>query len=559
MLVCLAGLALAGCSDILGLNSRNGAEMEEDARDNNAAAVFREDGSDALEGENIIWRDQEPYRLTLKADENVWENIAWYFGADTPVKTGPSLTLDARILKEASHNLVFTGFRGGIPYSLDIPFTVKGSQAGVISWIETEKNSSFTEFDLGSWTGYGEAMETWKLWAVESPKVYFTVYKRDSQKIIVEGTDAAKVTKAAMEETVDGSTASPELDVFTVDTGDLEMLFQGGERNFTLRVWEAGKTESKAVLVNLELRPRLTGAAIFAVEDGTLQRITSDNVNDYANELYRTHTESGFPDGWGIKIADVYSLSGALKWLDSYAKSGTSPTELKEYLVRVEKNEVLSQTTLSGYGILSDTRVLLVSNIKVRLRGYGTERRITHNAAETPSNIYYKRDANSSHSYIARPLAFLGIGIYHSHSSGNPTGASYITLQLEENITIDAAGGADQGFYHEEMLSVVEVTDTCTFVMEQGSKLTNGRTVNPVTIGGAGTFEMRAGEISYFKIKDCAVYFSATDATGNNYGKNGKGIFKYHYPSGVFKDNDSSLVHSPYTNYHLYTDSKFRG
>jgi hypothetical protein len=540
--------ALAGCSDPSGGGGGGYTETDGVPYD---WAITREDGSGALEGENVIWRDQEPYRLTLKVDEKAWQDVSWEFGVNT-VKTGYSLTLDARILKEADYILVFTGLRQGVPHSINIPFSVKGARAAEIGWLETEKNTSFTGFDLGAWTGYNQPVETWRLLAGETPSVYFAVRKKAAQTIMVEGPDSGRVTKAAAGETVDGSTASAELDVFTVDTGDAETLFGGGEIGFTLKVWEGGKTEAKQVDVSLVVSPRLTGAAIFAVKDGRAARITSDNVSLYSNELYASHTQNGFPGGWGINIADVYNLAGALKWLDSYAKSGTSAADLAEYLVRVEKNEVMNKTALTGFR--QNSGGVLVQNIKVRLRGYGSERRITHNPTEVPNSVYSKDSGD-----MLIPDGFINVGLA---ISGNSTKYSSITLQLEENITIDASGGKDSNFPHEYMSSIVEVTGACTFIMKEGSKLTNGRGVYAVTVGGhysyensnytvyGGRFEMRGGEISSFTGNIYVIYLSVNHATLT--------IGTFGYAAGVFKDNDSSLVHRPYYDYDLYSAAKYR-
>ena len=399
-----------------------------------------------------------------------------------------------------------------------------------------------------------ETIETCKLLAVESPAVYFTVYKGTSQTITVEGPDSGRVTKADAGETVDGATATAELDVFTVDTGDEGTMFSGGEAGFTLKVWEAGKAAPKQIVVSLEVRPRLTGAAIFAVEDGRPLRITADNVGAHSNALYGEHLENSFPSGWGISITDVYNLAGALKWLDSYAKSGASSSDLKEYLVRVEKSEVMNKTALTGLRQSSGGGVIMVENTKVRLRGYGAERIITHNPAESPLSVYYKDMSD-----ILIPNGFLSID---PNITGNSTTKSGVTLQLEENITLDAAGGKDSNFPSEKMNSVVAVTGACTFIMEQGSKLTNGNGVYPVTVGGhyscensaytvhGGRFEMRGGEISYFKNINYAVYLSVDHATLTI------GLFRY--GGGVFKDNDSNLVHRPYYSYLLYNNVSFR-
>jgi hypothetical protein len=116
-------------------------------------------------------------------------------------------------------------------------------------------------------------------------------------------------------------------------------------------------------------------------------------------------------------------------------------------------------------------------------------------------------------------------------SSGASPAESYITLQLEENITIDAGSGTDSFFHGTNMASIVEVTDTCTFVLEAGAKLTNGYGVYPVFIRWYGRFEMNGGEISNCKRRVCSVYIP-----GDGSGHKGPGTFIYR--DGVFRDND---------------------
>ena len=522
--LCLgAGLLLAACPNPVEEHTPETPEdIPGELEDWQGLRILKEDGSSALEGDLVIWKDSisEPYLITLTVEGEDWENITWYLSsAESPAGTGPSITIDARVLRESQHRLTCTGFRQGIPYSASIPFTVRAVQAADISWMETEHNSSIMEFDPASWTGYGELIETWKLRATESSRAHFAVHKRVTQTITIEGAHQDKVSKAALGEEVDGSLATEDLDIFTVDTGDVETLFQGGERSFTLRVLEPGK-DAKLVLVHLEVLPYLTGATIFAVNpQGGLERITGENALDHANDLYRQHQESaeGFPS-WGIDIADITGLAGALKWLDSYAQSGTGPADLREYLVRVEKNEVLGKTALTGYG----PGGLLASYVKVRLRGYGAERRITHDSTEIPGQGYYKGDTFIT--TTATP-GFIAIG----YAYGN----SYITLQLEENITIDAAGGTDPHFpdtYY--MTRIVSVANNCTFVMEPGSKLTNGMSVYPVGIEWNGAFVMNGGEISHCKKNQYAVRRSSnTNST-------------FTYNDGLFLDNDSNYVYT---------------
>ena len=448
-----------------------------------ALRVLKEDGSSALEGDLVVWKDSvsEPFLLALSVEGEGWEDVAWHLDSEeSPAGTGPSVVIDVRLLRESLHRLTVAGFLRGVPYSATVPFMVKAVQAADISWMETERNSSNVEFDPASWTGYGELIEAWKLRATESSRVCFAVRKRAAQTIVVEGEHRDKVSKAALGEELEGSVAAEELDLFAVDAGDVETLFRGGERSFTLRVLEPGR-DAKLVLVRLEVLPYLAGAAIFAADpQGGLERITGGNVLGHANDLYRQHQESaeGFP-AWGIAIGDVTGLAGALKWLDSYAQSGAGPADLKEYLVRVEKDEVLRKTALTGYG----PGGALASYVKIRLRGYGAERRITHDNTEIPPQGYYK---GATFITTTETPGFIAIG----YAYGN----NYITLQLEENITIDAAGGADPHFpdtYY--MTRIVSVANGCAFVMEPGSKLTNGLSVFPVGVELNGTFVMNGG------------------------------------------------------------------
>jgi hypothetical protein len=555
-LLCLAGLLLAGCEDLNKASAPSGNAVIGDA----GWLIVREDGEDALydaEDKNIIWRDSEPSRITFRVEGGEWDATGWRIDSDGETSgDGLSVTVDGRPLREGAHILVFTGVLRGVPRSVTVPFTVRGARTADVSWTETELNSSITEFDfdLGSWTGVGTRTETWKLTAFESYRVYFAVRKQVLQTIAVEGADALKVTQAEPGAVVDGSKATPDLAVFTVDAGDEWTLFSGGKRNFTLRVTE-GDRDDKVIVVDLELRPHLTGAAIFAVDgNGGLDRITASNVDKYANALYREHAAllDGFPL-WGVKIEDVRSLAGALKWLDSYAKSGTED-KLAEYLVRVEKNEVLNKTALTGVdNDASSHYIKLVHHIKVRLRGYGGERRITHNSKTKPGQAYYKAGQN-----IIMSDAFLSIGARYFFDS-------YITLQLEENITVDAAGGTDGYFPSVDMVNMIGIAHSCTFIMEAGSKLTNYRAdgsstryapvgiVNDggITGYGNGIFEMRGGEISNCKNCIAAVYI--VQGSGSAVGPG-----KFIYRGGDFNDNDpGGMIYVGGYGYRLYSDSYF--
>jgi hypothetical protein len=532
--VCLlCAFIMAACSDVMG-----GLNAVEDAAGGSGntgqpGIVKRADGGE-LEEVNVIYKDGEPYRLTLKVDEE-WESIEWYINnPEKPASKTCTLDIDARALSEAEYYVMFTGSLKGLQYSERINVAVKSTLTEDITWLDTGKNSTHTEFDLNEWEGMGESIEKWKLLASETSCVYFAVRKRPFQTITVTGEHGDKVKMANIGEVVDGLKPSANLVVFTVDTAGEDTLFGGGERNFTLMVSDEkkGSDSNKLVQVVLEIRPYLTGAAIFAVKDGALERITTKNVETYANTLYKTHLNSSFPD-WGIKIDDVTGLADAFKWLDSYAAGGKDADNLEEYLVRVEKNETLDRTALTG--IIPNSSTDNVKNIKIRLRGYGTERRIKHNPSQAIStDDGYWKGVTGNGTNI-KNYSFISIGVFQELQSGKKNTCN-ITLQLEDNITIDgeglAAGSNSSGWFN-----VVYAGNGCTFVMKTGSKLTGANGIHPVYIDfDTGKFEMDGGEISECKNNKYAVYISAdnSDKRSSN---------KFIYRGGTFFNNDSNIIY----------------
>ncbi|MDR1256144.1 MAG: hypothetical protein LBJ86_00155 [Spirochaetaceae bacterium] len=521
---------LAGCSGLTGADFGAAGNAGGGSDDGGKQGVVKRGDGGALEDINVLYRDGDPYRLTLRVGEE-WENVEWYLdNPKKPASTANTLEIDARSLSPKEYGVVFNGSLRDIPYSETVTVSVKGTLTEDVIWTETEKNSSQTEFDLAAWEGVRTSIEKWKLRAAETSRVYFAVRKRPAQTITVEGEHGDKVKMAKIGEAADGLQASTDLDVFTVDTGDAGTVFGGGERRFTLMVSEADK-ELKMVLVELEVRPYLTGAAIFAVKDGALERITAENVTAYANDLYGEHLASGFPD-WGINIDDVTGLAGAFKWLDSYAASGTDKDNLKEYLVRVEKNETLNRTALTGYSGVKENFnfVQVVKNIKIRLRGYGAERRIRYNSSQqmATGNTYYKNEAD------IKNCSFISIGAFREGSY--PAVDYNITLQLEENITIDGEG-VIASTNSSDWFNVVYAANSCVFVMKAGSKLTRANGIHPVYIGfGNGSFEMDGGEISECRKKDYVIYIP--------YIKNGQeeSAGKFIFRGGVFFNNDSNKI-----------------
>ncbi|MDR3356413.1 MAG: hypothetical protein LBO04_04415 [Spirochaetaceae bacterium] len=557
-----AGLLIAACDNPSGDSTATSGAGISIGLGSGWLSLLRVNGDevlDALEGNNVIWKDASPSSLTLRvAPAGGWTEVSWFVdGADEPFASWalpapeegeeaagpdapvpPPVTLEAAAFRETAHKLTFTGVMNGTPHSVSVPFKVTAGRAADIVWTQTENDSSLTSFnfDLDVWTGYGTEMEAWELGAVEQPFVYFAVHKRFSQTITAGGAGAALVTKAEPGETVDGSVASDTLDVFTVDTGDI--LFEGGRRNFTLTVAEAGRGVPKTVSVSLVVRPRPTGIAVFFVEDGRLRRLDPDNAKDYANHYYAGHKEGGFPDG-SIDFAAVTELKTALDWLNLYAKGG-SEGAWSEYLVRVEKDEVLPKTSVHCYGP-SKLPTIDADYVKIRIRGYGEERTITHDVENDTPLYFVKPDSSDDFDrIIAMGDGFLNVGLGTGQAASN--GLNHIALYLEDKITVDAAGGTDLNFpgLGPNIRDIISVGKNGIFVMEEGSRLTNyvqGGSYTGVSVSAScavmvyaeGRFEMNGGEITNIKSGPNVICLDNSNA-----------IFVYR--AGAISGNDSNLV-----------------
>jgi hypothetical protein len=502
---------------------------------------------------NVIFKDREPSVLTLRVTGEGWTGLTWSVDGQSK-GTGETLTIRAADYSEARHIVALTGAREGIPYSTTIPVTVTRERTGDIVWTQTAGDSSLTTFDLSAWTGDGSPTETWRLNVLEQSVVYFAVRKSPQARIEVRNEEGATVAKAAAGDTVDGSTANAGLDLFTV-TLDRDAVFGEGECRFTLVTSEEGKTD-KTVNVTVAVQPNLTGIAVFHRTNGGLARITSDNAADHANALYATHKSGTFPD-WGLDFAYVQNLSTALKWLDNYAQGGTSET-WAEYLVRVEADEAMPKTLISCRISASPSQVGM-EYIRIRIRGYGEERKITHDWSTHNGSVNkggYSMSAND---------AFLSIG---SPSTDSPYVLNHLEIRLEKNITIDAGSGTNPYFPNRSkpplIASMVNISEGNTLVMEAGSKLTNySYTVaqgplfqmTAVTLRG-GVFELRDGEISNILGHGNIVFCYDGSSSGGAYHT---GTFIYY--NGVFSGNTGNeIAVGSYHNPTLYdvTDDRFK-
>jgi hypothetical protein len=413
-------------------------------------------------------------------------------------------------------------------------------------------------FDLSAWAGDGTPTENWSLNVMEQGEVYFAARKHSNTIINVTNKAGVYVSKARSGETVDGSTANSGMDIFTVSFSDPDAAFGEGAGSFTLEVSEAGRAVKKTVNVAIAVRPNLLGVAIFHREsNGRLTRITEENAGDHANSLYATHKAGTFP-AWGIDFSTVANLSTALKWLDNYALSGNDPTDMAEYLVRVEQDEAMPKTMISCHMTNSQ---ILAEYVRIRIRGYGGERIITHDRSTDTG--YVQKVVGSSLSHVQ---GFLGVGSLSTSGNYKP---NYIAVHMENNITIDGEGGENTLFPSGEsspgINSMVSVSKGNTLVMETDSRLIRFKSslstgtflsFTPVYLEN-GVFEFRGGEISDILQPDdgnaCIVSYSDNTTSRVIYYQNG-------YEGGappILRNNTGDNVAIGYLNRVPVSDPQF--
>jgi hypothetical protein len=331
--------------------------------------------------------------------------------------------------------------RGQVP----VPLTAD------ISFVKTQTDTANTvQTDLG---GEG-ANQTWTLTGIDQSPVYFGVQKTADQIITVSGTDAAKVSQAAIGQTVDGSTATHNLGVFGVNVGDL--LFEGtGTKEFTLHISELGKA-SRAIAVSLNIIPQpKTGVAVFKVLEDPTPKTAGDEILERVLGIKHFDMEAMAFETASTSIAT--NLLDALAWIDRNAEAQG------DYLVRVEQDETLPQIRLS----------CLYREVKIRLRGSGgADREISHDdTALTYShtgwfNVYGTQITSLSSSPGGSTRPFIAVGAYQS---GGPylMPPVQVTLQLEDKITLK---GQNKSTRYREMILVAP---NCTLIMLDGAIITD--------------------------------------------------------------------------------------
>jgi hypothetical protein len=344
-----------------------------------------------------------------------------------------------------------------------------GTLTAPVSFVKTIKDTSLTAFDGKAWEGDGTASEYWALEAVEQPVVYFAVNKAEAQTITAGGPAAALVEKAQIRQTMDGSRATGALDVFKVDTGDLEAMFGGGVYRFTLTVTEQGK-RGVTITVDLGIKPNPRGVAVFSVEKGKkIKRVSG--IKSYK-----------YPD------QDASTLLDALVWLDTHGQTG------QEYLLRVEKNETIPRLILYFQNSADFT---------VRLRGYGGERIITHDGSRDLYYNPYLGISTSSHSAL--------ITLYEGKNS---------RFCLEEGVTLKGTESSPSAEYG----GLIEAGKGWRMVMREGSKITghyrSGSSLSGAVVyvdndsGGNAGFEMDGGAITGNKADGAIVAFKRNSGDG---------------------------------------------
>jgi hypothetical protein len=354
-----------------------------------------------------------------------------------------------------------------------------------IGFQTTADNSAGTVRDTAS------TETAWTLNVTEENVAYFAVSKTADQSIAISGTDASLVTQAASGEVVDGSTAGPELALFTVNAAatDMEKYF-GVSRAFTLTVSEEGK-DNRAVNVTLKVNPDVTtggGFAIFQVtreagDTGVTPAMTTD-VNISAAEMEAwalrgtlTPVTGGkkwqmgtiilestwvYTDG-SFSAEDGDSLLDALAWLDRHVTADD-----QEYLLRLAKDGELPRTELLCHGY---------NNVTVRLRGAGGERTIRYDMSDPSTTLYQEKTST----LVGRPTGSV-MGWIHlggPTTTANQATGKRVVLSLEKDVTLDFSGVSDVteaspylGTGQKTLRRMVSVDLNSLFVMLDGSKIT---------------------------------------------------------------------------------------
>jgi hypothetical protein len=395
-----------------------------------------------------------------------YKTIVWSVAAGSPASgtiTGSVLTPTSKGVLKLTATIANGGVNGAT-YTKTFDINAASNITADVSFQTTETDTSATVFS--SWTGAGTAAQSVNISAVEQPAVYFAVGKTAAQTITVGGAAAGLVTQTANGRTLDGSLASADLNVFAVDTSAFDLMFEGGNRTFTLTVSEPGM-EPAAVTVNLNIATNKTvgGVSVF--------RVTRSAGNPWLPPLWGTTltdhpvtpaaAEAWAKQGSLERILDIKEwvpgdqfnapgsegtaagtkLIDALHWVNKNAQDS------EEYLIRVEKNEELPITQIS----FPDKR-----GVTLRLRGDGTERMIKHNKLTERYSLSSTWSSLGANGFIIFQGTIVSPATYHS-------------LHLESGITLDGLGAErTNSYFYNGFLTIGQ---NCRLVMLEGSKITN--------------------------------------------------------------------------------------
>jgi hypothetical protein len=325
----------------------------------------------------------------------------------------------------------------------------------------------------------------WTLTAGEYSTVYFAVGKSAGDTVTVGGDDAAKVTQAEEDAALDEITATSELAVFAVDTRDL--VFDGGARSFTLG----------DVAVTLNVEPNTTGAALFKVtrytDEGAVWALKTDaNTEGYDEWAPLTGAETlARIDSRATGTADDGTLEHFEKMLDAIAWVNDNAEAQTEYVLRVEKNELLPKIALGLHS---------VENVVLRLRGTDSPKILKH---DSTANISKPSDTTIG----SLNSAFFYLG-------NTTTAIMKKTLILDDNITVEGTGAITSTQYN----SMFVVKANAKLVLMKGSTITKFNKANdsssivPILIlGGSDNNDRNPKKHGWLRIEggsitDCLFY-----------------------------------------------------
>jgi hypothetical protein len=328
------------------------------------------------------------------------------------------------------------------------------------------------------WTGQDTATETWVLSVEELSTVYVAAYKEAAQTVTVSGEDQALVAPAAA---VDGLDAGDEFAVFAVKTGDL--VFDGGERSFTLNVSEAGGALPRTVNVTLKVNTNPTGAAVFKTITHT-REIAAPAGMEVMEWIEVVERVGGSFDG----------LASAFTWVENNAEDNT------EYTIRVEHDEAnVPYLYMDANG---------KENVTLRFRGTnGSPKTLTPihlagSGSQQPDTVNIKGFATTSG-------GFINIG-------GDYTSPAKKFI-LGSNITIQ--GHERNSAQYNNYIYIFYLYPNATLVLEPDSKITGFKNSGGhiVLIDASANVRIEGGAIT-----DCVASYADKNNT-NGY----RGLIKF--------------------------------